>query len=159
MGDLTGPSARARVALWMEINRGFSPFNIDQTRKDYKSYKKEVGEKAHFIDFVVRQGWIPRAHVRLWKKGANKFAPGTFDAVSDVVFRNLEGKYSTFADGPKVPQGKRALPMLFERTFGDKESLTISPTRHGIKITMCSTEKGYPSSEAHKMARAWGSES
>lgn len=156
MGDLTGPTARNRVAMWMEINRAFSPFNIDKTKNAYKSYKKKAGEKAHFIDFAVVQGWVPKDMVKLWKSGANRFAPGTFDIVSEVVFRNLEGRYSTFQSGPKVPQGKRPLPMLFERTFGEEEFLTVRPTRHGLKVTMCSTEKGYAKSEAFKMAERWG---
>ena len=157
MGDLTGPTARDRVAMWMEINRAFSPFNIDKTKVAYKSYKREAGEKAHFIDFAVNQRWVPRKLVKLWKTGANKFAPGTFDIVTDVVFRNLEGRYLTFQGGPKVPQGKRPLPMLFERTFGEEEFLTVRPTRHGLKVTICSTEKGYTKSEAFKSAERWGS--
>lgn len=160
MGTYSGESGRIRVGIWTEINRAFSPFNIDATQAAYAEYKEEKGDKAHFIDFVVAYGLVPKEHVEQWKTGANVFAPGTFDIVNEAVDRNLTTRYSRFKGGPAVPQGKRALPMLFERSFGDSESVSVKPTRHGMKISIVSimapTNNTYVRSEPGIMAASWG---
>ena len=44
-----------------------------------------------------------------------------------------------------------------ERTFEDKESLSIRPTSHGIKIVLSSTHDGYQKSDPCRHAARWPS--
>ena len=113
-----------------------------------------------FYDFAEYLGCVVEVKGRDSRHGWNFFEPGTIDIVSLVAFRNLAGIYPSALDkaNPSHPdqkalvyvngrrrnrrrdeKGMKSLyprPMVFERTFGDREEVVIRSTKYGIKITL-----------------------
>ena len=113
-----------------------------------------------FYDFAVYLGCVVEVKGKNSRHGWNFFEPGTSGIVSHVVFRNLAGVYPTALDkaNPSHPgqkafiyvngrkrnrrrdeKGMRTLyprPMVFERTFADREDVIIRSTKYGIKIIL-----------------------
>jgi hypothetical protein len=113
-----------------------------------------------FYDFAVHLGCVMEVRGRNSRLGWNFFEPGTIDILSMVVFRNLAGLYPSALDkaNPSHPDQKQALlvngrpgrrqrsdrglrnlyprPMMFERTFGDREEIVIRSTKYGIRVIL-----------------------
>jgi hypothetical protein len=113
-----------------------------------------------FYDFAEYLGCVVEVKGRDSRHGWNFFEPGTIDIVSLVAFRNLAGIYPSELDkaNPSHPdqkalvyvngrrrnrrrdeKGMKSLyprPMIFERTFGDREEVVVRSTKYGIKITL-----------------------
>ena len=113
-----------------------------------------------FYDFARYLGCVVEVKGKDSRHGWNFFEPGTSGIVSHVVFRNLTGIYPTALDkaNPSHPaqkalvyvngrkrnrrrdeKGMRTLyprPMVFERTFADREDVIIRSTKYGIKIIL-----------------------
>lgn len=113
-----------------------------------------------FYDFAEYLGCVVEVKGRDSRHGWNFFEPGTIDIVSLVAFRNLAGIYPSELDkaNPSHPdqkalvyvngrrrnrrrdeRGMKSLyprPMIFERTFGDREEVVVRSTKYGIKITL-----------------------
>ena len=113
-----------------------------------------------FYDFADYLGCVVEVKGKNSRHGWNFFEPGTSGIVSHVVFRNLAGVYPTALDkaNPSHPgqtalihvngrkrnrrrdeRGMKTLyprPMVFQRTFGDREDVVIRSTKYGIKIIL-----------------------
>lgn len=113
-----------------------------------------------FYEFADYLGCIVEAPGRESKHGWNFFEPGTIDILSLVVFRNLCGIYPSDLDkaNPLHPDQNKVVsvdgtkrskrrnekglkdlyprPMVFERTFGEREEIIIRSTKYGIKFIL-----------------------
>jgi len=151
-----------RTAIWARINNAFSALSIAETAIDYKDYVKTATKAPpNFVDFVVSAGMVSAADEAQWRRGLTNFAPGTFEIVSLAVDMNLGGgkdMYTNIDKAVLLPQGDDPLPMLFVRSFGDKEFVAIQPTPIGIKVTLSSTREGFEEDDSYKGWGEWSKE-
>jgi len=151
-----------RTAIWARINNAFSALSIAETALKYKNYQGQPPKvPPNFVDFVVDAGIVPATDEKQWRLGLRNFAPGTFEIVSLAVDMNLGGgkdMYTKIDGGVSLPQGDDPLPMLFVRSFGDKEFVTVQPTPIGIKVTLSSTRDGFDKDATHKGWGDWSTE-
>lgn len=164
MGDRIGSTAPTRLTYWAYLNQRFCPYEIENTATAFDNWLNDENidinvaiSSGRFPDFATylgcSGGWMPNEaqknaeHSRILK-GWNLFEPGLSQIVSLVVFSNLKAHFPNSVSHPMLKDDAETKngdtlrdvfyprPMVFERTFSDKEEVVVRSTKYGIKIVL-----------------------